>query len=128
MEQVIYQQNYTPESLAMENTDHITLTGVLNNPGIENTAVIRDELSSLLWRTNLSKRAINVCKLHDLTGREQVRKGFLSIEEFQPLATIKDLSKWSKKELLELQNCGYRTITEFEALLGKYGLTLKDEQ
>jgi hypothetical protein len=84
------------------------------------------DITPLLWKSDLSKRAINVCKLHDFTSRQQVKMGFLRIEEFQPLATVRDLSRWSKKELLELQNCGDKTIIEFERLLSKYSLCLKE--
>lgn len=79
-----------------------------------------------LWNTKLSKRAVNVCKRHDWTGRESIRKGLLQEEYFKPLATIGDLCNWERKELLELQSCGKSTVTEFEELLSKYGLALKD--
>jgi hypothetical protein len=102
--------------LLLNNDNHIMETA---SPAIPETASIK------LWKTGISKRAVNVCKLHDWMGREAIKKGNLSKEDFKPLATVNDLSKWTKEELSGLQNCGKRTVKEFEELLNKYGLSLK---
>jgi hypothetical protein len=87
------------------------------------SAAERDFVS--LWKTNLSLRAMNVCKRHHFNGRKAIKSGVLESVHFKPLATIADLSMWTKEELLKLQNCGNKTIGEFEDLLNKYGFTLK---
>jgi DNA-directed RNA polymerase alpha subunit len=51
-----------------------------------------------------------------------IQAGLLKSEEFKPLSTIGDLSKWRQRELVRLQNCGNKTLVEFEALLKNYGL------
>jgi hypothetical protein len=106
--------------------NHPHLTSLLSENKINTEAALPlAPASIILWKTDLPLRAVNVCKLHDWAGRDEIKKGNLKMEEFKPLATIGDLTKWTKKELLELQNCGKKTITDFEGLLSKYGLALR---
>jgi predicted RecB family nuclease len=41
------------------------------------------------------------------------------------ITTLQQLSKWSKKELLQLHGMGPSSIPRLEAVLKKHGLTLK---
>jgi hypothetical protein len=113
-----YEYLQTNES---DKINHLSLL-LVNNEASGNSL---DARTVLLLKSGISKRAINVCKLHDWTGRDNIKKGYLVIQDFKPLATLDDLSKWTKEELFELQNCGNKTILEFEKLLMNYGLELK---
>lgn len=107
-------------------TYHLNAKPSLTEPEIHQEVKKHVEATEILiWETDISLRAINACKIHDYNGRKAIQIGILTREDFKPLATIGDLCKWTKEELLELQNCGVKTITEFEGLLSKYGLNLE---
>ncbi len=118
--------NEYPKEIGISKQYHSnTWSEIIESSYHGNEKVSSEMESKFLWNTDLSQRAINVCKLHDFNGRKSIEIGNLLAEDFKPLATIGDLCKWTKEELMELQNCGPKTIVEFEVLLAQYNRTLQ---